>query len=228
MRLPTDRMDWSQVWFCLSKGSQCYPDDCHFGPGWVSFLPVCNEPQWGWTPCSPVPWPVSANELLNKSVLVPSPTSWSIFYPFSVRLSPLASLHWSPSPGLVTLPHNEPSRTPHIPFQHSLSSKCEYLFVGQSASPCLKTVVYRSLHMWLHWLHCLELRLSFYDWKLSDISHLFAASFFLIISSGLRVINKEIKVPLACPISLVLIWFLLEHGGVNVCIWHLVDKQAAL
>lgn len=37
-------------------------------PGRVSFLPVSNEPQWGWTPCSPVPRPVLANEFLNKSV----------------------------------------------------------------------------------------------------------------------------------------------------------------
>lgn len=64
------QMDRSQVWFCLSKGSQCCCDEWHFGPGWVSSLPVCNEPQWGWTPCSPAPWTVSTNELLNKSVLV--------------------------------------------------------------------------------------------------------------------------------------------------------------
>lgn len=127
MNIPTDRIDWSQVWFCLSKGSQCYPDECHFGPSWVSFLPVCNEPQWGWTPCSPVPWPVSTNELLNKSVLVsPYPTHLLVLHPFSVHLSHRACLH-SPS-----LKH---SRAPYIPSQHFLSSNCGYLFVGQSGFP---------------------------------------------------------------------------------------------
>lgn len=33
------------------------------------------------------------------------------------------------------IPHNEPSRQPYIPLQHSLSTNCEYLFVGQSAFP---------------------------------------------------------------------------------------------
>lgn len=48
------------------------------------------------------------------------------------------------------------------------------------------------------------------------------ASFFLIISTGVRVINKDIKIHLApaCPITLVLIWFPLEHGGVNIRILH--------
>ena len=95
--LPTAHIDWNQVWSCLYKGSQFYPDECHFNPSWVSFLPVCNEPQWGWTPCSPVPLPVSTNEPLNKSVLVPSPTPpipWSIHYHFFSslilpRLSPV-------------------------------------------------------------------------------------------------------------------------------------------
>lgn len=66
--------------------------------------------------------------------------------------------------------------------------------------------------------------------KLNDFRELFAASFFLIITTGFMMINKEIKVPLApaCPISLVLIWFPLEHGGVNVCIWHLVDRHGLL
>lgn len=127
MSVPTDCTDWSQVWLCLSKGSQCYPDECHFGPSWVSFLPVCNEPQWGWTPCSPVPRPVSTNELLNKSVLVsPYPTHLLVLHPFSVHLSHRACLN-SPS-----LKH---SRPPYIPCQHFLSSNCGYLFMGQSGFP---------------------------------------------------------------------------------------------
>lgn len=44
-----------------------------------------------------------------------SPTTipWSILYPFPVHLSPHVSY---PSPDLVTLPRNEPSRPPYIPF----------------------------------------------------------------------------------------------------------------
>lgn len=47
----------------------------------------------------------------------------------------------------------------------------------------------------------------------------------LIIPTGSRVINKEIKVHLSptCTICLLLIWFPLEYGGVHICIWHLLE-----
>lgn len=46
---------------------------------------------------------------------------------------PQLSLHSNPSHSLVTLPHNEPSRTLNIPFPCPLSPNCDYLFVRQSA-----------------------------------------------------------------------------------------------
>lgn len=120
-------MESSEV--CLWKGSQCYPNGCHFNPGWVSFLPVCNEPQWGWTLCSPMPCSVFTNELLNKSELDPllpnpSPGPFSIPFQFTNPALPVSS-HLAVSPS----PHNEQSRTPFISCQHRLSPNCECLFV---------------------------------------------------------------------------------------------------
>lgn len=83
-----------------------------------------------------MPRPVSANELLNKSVLVPphplSPGPSSI--PFQLTY-PTMSL--STSTRHLTLspyPRNEPSRPP-FPFQLCPSPDFEYLFVGQSVFP---------------------------------------------------------------------------------------------
>lgn len=141
-------MDWSQVWFCLCKGSQCYPDECHFGTGWVSFLPVCNEPQWGWTPCSPVPRPVSANELLNKSVLVPplSPGPSSIPFQFTYPPMPLSTRtrHLALSPYPVMSPQDHLTSNSTI-LCLLIVSICLW---DSLPFPCLKTVISKSLHVW--------------------------------------------------------------------------------
>ena len=70
--------------------------------------------------------------------------------PFESACPPFAYPHWYPSPGCVTLAHNEPSRPPYIPFQHALSPNCECLFVGQPDFPHVWRLWYpRSLYVWL-------------------------------------------------------------------------------
>lgn len=90
------------------------------------------------------------------------PISWPVLYPFSVHLSPHALLHSYPSPGLVTLPRNEPSRPPYIIFQHSLSP--EYLFVGQSAFAMFEDSDIQ-ISCDRHCCCCLMLRLRLCVWK---------------------------------------------------------------
>lgn len=134
----------------LETGRRYYLDEHHVGPGWVSFLSLRNELQWGWTPCSPVPQPVCANKLLNKSVLVPASLDfWSIWFWGSSIPSPSPfwshTLHLAASSFLIM---NPPHRL------HHLSNKGWGLIVfvvGQSASVVgqsgsgLKTLISRSL-----------------------------------------------------------------------------------
>jgi len=87
----------------------------------------------------PVPRPVSTNELLNKSVLVPpllSPGPTSI--PFQFTYPPMSLCSRAHHLTLSPYAHNEPSRPPSIPFQYSLSDRYGYLFVGQPVFPMLE------------------------------------------------------------------------------------------
>lgn len=65
---------------------------------------------------------------------------------------------------------------------------------------------------------------------MSEVLGLSVDSFCLIIAGGFMVINKGIKVCLSptCTICLGLIWFLLEYGGVSICLWHLLDRHRLL
>lgn len=214
-RLPTDCVDQGQLYLCLSKGSQCYPDECHFGPCWVSLLPACNEPQWGWTPCSPVPGPVFTNEPLNKSVLVPS-ISWSILHFFF-------QFTYLPLPPSTHTRHLAVSPYPVMSPQHHFISNivhllmAEYLFVGQvcdvQISSCVTATVAAA------WS-------SSENWVRSSSSLLL--SLCLFVATGFRLLNKEIKVALspAWPISLVLN---LASVGVRRCeCLHLASSRHRL
>lgn len=186
MRLLTRHMDWSQVWFSLGKGSQCYPDECHFGPGWVSFLPVCNEPQWGLTPCSPVPQTVFTNELQNKSLLAHPPSPSPSSFPF--QFTPPHTHLSTPLP--VTYPVMSPQA-------HLISPSHILLIVticlwDSLPFPFLKTLILKSLHVWVwQWLMPKAEIVSVLG-ELSDVLELFFSFLLLIITSFIMVINTEI------------------------------------